>query len=68
MSEPPRPMCLCRLQRLAAEPCNGWPETVLFLGEIPNMPGHAAVADPASGRVIVGVHLDRLVELTEDET
>jgi hypothetical protein len=68
MSAPPRPMSLCRVMRFAGDRLSELPETVVFLGEIPNMAGHAAVADTATGRMFVGLHLDRLVELTEDET
>lgn len=38
----------------------------LFLGEIPNMPGHCAVAGQ-NGTVMFGYHTDEFVELTEEE-
>ena len=38
----------------------------LFLGEIPKMPGHCAVADRA-GKVHWGYHTDNFVMLTEEE-
>ena len=43
----------------ADEPC-------LFLGEIPNMPGHCAVVSRA-GHILWGLHLDLLRVATEDE-
>lgn len=39
----------------------------VFLGEIPNMPEHCVVADVASGRVIVGYHVENFVELPVDD-
>ena len=42
-------------------------EHLLFLGEIPNMPGHCAVVDK-SGRVHYGWDIDNFIELTEKET
>lgn len=41
---------------------------LLFLGEIPNMPGHCAVAEVKSGKVQVGYHTSRFVEIPEDQT
>jgi hypothetical protein len=38
----------------------------LFLGEIPNMPGHCALAE-SNGKVMFGYHTDEFIELTEDE-
>ena len=38
----------------------------VFLGEIPNMPEHCAVADKA-GRIYSCYHTDDFVELTEEE-
>lgn len=40
----------------------------VFLGEIPNMPGHCLVADERTGRLYSGYHSDLFVELTEHET
>lgn len=43
----------------------------VFVGEIPNMPGHC-VASPstgdAHGMLIFGYHTDNFIELSEDET
>ena len=41
-------------------------ETFVYLGEIPNMPGHVVVA-AENGRVYFGFHDDDFEELTEDE-
>jgi hypothetical protein len=40
----------------------------IFLGEIPNMPGHCVVADHSSGRIYSGHHTDHFVELASAET
>ena len=40
----------------------------IFLGEIPNMPGHCVVSDVKTGRVYSGFHTDRFREIPEDET
>jgi hypothetical protein len=40
----------------------------IFLGEIPNMPGHCVVADHRSGQIYSGHHTEQFVELTEEET
>ncbi len=41
-------------------------ECMLYLGEIPNMPGHVAVVD-WDGKVHWGYHLEDFREPTEDE-
>ena len=40
----------------------------VFLGEIPNMPGHCLVADTKTGRIYTGFHTDRFREIPEDQT
>jgi hypothetical protein len=40
----------------------------IFLGDIPNMPGHCVVAEQDSGRVYAGYHTEHFIELTEEET
>lgn len=35
----------------------------IFLGEIPNMPGHCVVAAFSSGKLISGYHTDNFVEI-----
>ena len=40
----------------------------IFLGEIPNMPGHCVVADHITGRMHSGYHVENFVEIPEDET
>ncbi len=42
-------------------------EVFIFLGEIPNMPGHCVVAGHKSGRIYSGYHVENFLELTEDE-
>jgi len=42
-----------------------WP--LLFLGEIPNMPNHCAVADK-TGKVYFGWHTENFTEIPEEET
>jgi hypothetical protein len=41
-------------------------DTLLFLGEMPQMPGHCVVATK-EGKVLWGYHTDNFIELTEDE-
>jgi len=41
--------------------------TYIFLGEIPNMPGHCVVTDHPSGEVYSGYHTDHFAELRKDE-
>lgn len=72
----PRPLSLVRSDPMALPPahrgCVGEhdafrnADTLLFLGEHPNMPGHGAVQDVATGRLFVGVHLNELVEINDD--
>lgn len=40
---------------------------VIFLGEIPNMPGHCVVAGCTTGKIYSGLHTDNFVEMQEDE-
>jgi hypothetical protein len=40
----------------------------IYLGEIPNMPGHCVVLDLKTGRMFAGYHTDNFVELSDDET
>jgi len=71
--ETPRPLSLVRIvddTSATREPPNYPFEpgmTLVFLGEIPNMPGHCVVAEVGTGRLHVGYHTERFVELREDE-
>ena len=40
----------------------------VFLGEIPNMPGHCVVLDHKTGRIYSGYHIENFKEIPEDET
>jgi hypothetical protein len=40
---------------------------VVFLGEIPNMPGHCVVAGHTSGRIYSGFHTEIFQEYKEDQ-
>jgi hypothetical protein len=42
-------------------------DAYVFLGEIPNMPGHCVVADPKSGKFYAGYHTESFVEIPRDE-
>ncbi len=42
-------------------------EVYVFLGEIPNMPGHCVVADYATGRIHAGCHTGGFEELSVGE-
>jgi hypothetical protein len=41
--------------------------TYVFLGEIPNMPGHCIVADIKTGRLFSGYHTEQFREVTDEE-
>jgi len=41
--------------------------TFVFLGEIPQMPGHCVVVDYESGKVYSGYHTENFIELKDDE-
>lgn len=40
----------------------------VFLGEIPNMRGHGVYVERETGKILVGYHITRFRELTDDET
>jgi hypothetical protein len=39
----------------------------IYLGEIPNMPGHCVLATRHGGQIISGYHCHDFIPLTEDE-
>ena len=39
----------------------------IFVGEIPNMPGHCVVVNPKTEKMYSGYHIENFVELKEDE-
>jgi hypothetical protein len=39
----------------------------LFLGEIPNLPGHCLVADAKTGRIWTGYHTENFQEFARHE-
>lgn len=39
----------------------------VFLGEIPQTPGHCVIADPTAGRIWAGYHTDNFEEVPRDE-
>ena len=41
--------------------------TYVFVGEIPNMPGHCVVADMKTGRLFSCYHSDNFEEIVEDK-
>ncbi len=69
----PRPCSLVRFQfdLLPAESHTLYPFTpdgvYVFLGDIPNMPGHCVVADHRTGRVYSGYHTEGFAEVPGDE-
>ena len=42
-------------------------DTYVYMGEIPNMPGHCVVADYKTGNLISGYHIESFKELKDDE-
>ena len=69
----PRPFALCRFRfdQVPDEDHYRYPFTpggvYVFLGEIPNMPGHCVVADHGTGRVFSGYHTEGFAELSPDD-
>lgn len=43
-------------------------EVFIFLGEIPNMPGHVVVAGMNSGKIFAGYHPENFETLSDEET
>ena len=43
-------------------------QVLVFFGEIPNMPGHAIVADQKTGKLYSGYHTERFEQIPDDET
>jgi diadenosine tetraphosphate (Ap4A) HIT family hydrolase len=43
-------------------------QAYVFLGDIPNMPGHCVVINSKTNQVYSCYHTDNFIELTEDET
>ena len=43
-------------------------ESYIFLGEIPNMPGHCVVIDHKTGKIHSGYHIENFVEIPEEDT
>jgi hypothetical protein len=41
---------------------------LVYLGEIPNMPGYCVVVDCKSGRIRTGYHTERFEEIPQEET
>jgi hypothetical protein len=39
----------------------------VFLGEIPNMPGHCVVAEHPRGKIYSGYHTEYFAEIPEDQ-
>lgn len=39
----------------------------VFLGEIPNMPGHCIVAEHPTGKIYSGYHIEHFREIVEDD-
>ncbi|CAN5921307.1 hypothetical protein BH24BAC1_BH24BAC1_33450 [soil metagenome] len=70
----PRPLSLVRFDssRVPSSVSTEYPfragVSYIFLGEIPNMPGHCVVAEQQSGRLYAGYHTEHFIELMEDET
>ncbi len=73
-SRRPRQYSLVRFDydALPVEYHSGYPFTrqgvYVFLGVIPNMPGHCVVIEHRTGRVYSGFHTEHFVEIPKDET
>lgn len=62
----PRVSAAARIAKTPRYPFNKG-EAYVFLGEIPNMPGHCVVADRKSGKIHAGYHTESFVEIPRDE-
>lgn len=45
----------------------GYDKVYIFLGEIPQMPGHCIVVSMNEGKILTGYHTENFIELTEEE-
>ena len=63
----PRPLALVRYTAGADEARSPFKKSsvLVYLGEIPNMPGHSVVADVATGKIVAGYHTERFLEIAE---
>lgn len=43
-------------------------QVFIFFGEILNMPGHCIVADHKTGKLYSGYHIERFMQIPDDET
>ena len=74
MAKIPRKLSLVRFDAASLPRgfCGKYPfrasRAYVFLGEIPNMPGHCVVADTQSGRIFSGYHTEQFIEIPADET
>lgn len=60
----PRLMSLVKDITDDATRCNG---TFLYMGEIPNLPGHGVYWNVDDRELFVGLQTERFIELTEEE-
>jgi hypothetical protein len=73
MAEIPRQYSLVRFsyEDIPEEYHSGYPfipdRLYIFLGEIPNMPGHCIVIDHGDGTVHSGYHIENFSEISEEE-
>lgn len=69
MSNPPREKSLVVVQQNAAKIEYPFAADLplIYLGEIPNMPGHCVVAGTCSGRIYSGYHIETFIEVAEDD-
>ena len=71
--ETPRFLSLVRFRHddLPAEYLSKYPfvrdRACVFIGEIPNMPGHCVVAGHVTGQIHSGYHTENFREIPEDE-
>ncbi|MBI5817870.1 MAG: hypothetical protein HZA88_02695 [Verrucomicrobia bacterium] len=42
-------------------------DVLVFIGEIPNMPGHCVIAELRNGKIHAGYHTESFAELSLDE-
>lgn len=65
----PRPLSIVKAVNIDSAWRYGWGngETFIYLGEIPNMPGHCVLYRISAEKILYAFHTENFVELTEEE-
>jgi hypothetical protein len=68
-TKPPRQYALVQYEAYPSEKQGAFKKGahLIFLGEIPNMPGHCVVSDVKTGKLHTGFHIERFHEIPDDQ-